>query len=82
MVKVKLNKAGFRALRTDPRVAADLERRAQAVRAALGDGWQVEDPGTESRERRTIVPGTAEAAFDSAREPSRVIAALNAARHA
>lgn len=53
MAKVKLNLAGFRELRTDPKVVADLERRAQRVAAA--SGGEVGDAETpRNRARRAV----------------------------
>lgn len=44
--KIKFNAAGFKALLSAPGVAADIERRAQAIaRAADGDGAHIVDTG-------------------------------------
>ena len=50
-VRVKLNIAGFRQLRTAPDVVDDLERRAQAIAAAAGPGHKV---STEAGRTRAI----------------------------
>lgn len=53
MARVKLNNAGFRALRTDPKVMADLDRRAKRVAAAAGgEVGDAEDP--RNRGRRAV----------------------------
>lgn len=53
MAKVKLNNAGFRALRTDPKVVADLKRRADRVAAA--SGGEVGDAQTPRNRARFAV---------------------------
>lgn len=78
--KITLNLAGFRELRTSPAVQADLQRRAEAVAAALGDGFEVSNPGTRTRARRTVGPTTPEAFAKVRKTPAALVRALNAGR--
>jgi hypothetical protein len=79
MAKIKLNTKGFRELRTSPKVQADLQRRAERVARAAGPGFQVENPGTKNRARRTVTAGTADAGRAST-DPTVLLRALNAGR--
>jgi hypothetical protein len=78
--KIRLNLKGFRELRTSPPAAALVEKAARKAQARLGDDWVAEESPGRNRARWTVTPNTAEAALESAREPARLIAALNAAR--
>lgn len=53
MAKVKLNNKGFRQLRTDPKVVADLDARAQRIAAASG-GKVGEAQPPRNRARRAV----------------------------
>ncbi len=69
-VTIKWNMAGFRELRTDPKVMADLNRRAEAVAAAAGDGFEAEPAyrtGGRVRGRAAVVSITNQAAAAEAR---------------
>lgn len=41
-VRIEMNSDGFRAILTGPEVAADLQRRADAIAAAAGEGMSAE----------------------------------------
>ena len=43
-VKIAWNRAGFEALVQHPAVQADIVRRAKAIAAAAGDGYEVREP--------------------------------------
>lgn len=61
-VKVELNLAGFRALRTSPEVLADLEARGRKIAEAAGEGYEmVNDIPGKNRGRVTVMPVTLEA---------------------
>lgn len=79
MVTVKLNNKGFRELRTSAKVQAEIQRRAERVADAAGDGFEVDNPGTHNRARRTVIPKSAEAGARSA-DPTVLLRALNAGR--
>lgn len=58
MARVKLNEAGFRAVRTDPKVMAMLTAHAQAVAAEGGKGYHPEPAevtGGKVRGRAAVV---------------------------
>lgn len=75
--KIKWNLAGFRALRTDPKVAADLRARAERVAAAAGDGFEVGDPQPPRNRAHEIVFTQSAAAK---RDNNRLLTALQAGR--
>ena len=70
----------FRALRLDPKVQADIARRAEAVADAAGEGFEAFPTTTpRNRARAAVVPVTAEAAVQNARE-NTLIRALDAGK--
>lgn len=79
MVTLKLNNNGFRELRTSAKVQAEIQRRAERVAAAAGDGFEVDNPGAKNRARRTVIPKSAKAGARSA-DPTVLLRALNAGR--
>jgi hypothetical protein len=79
-VRVSLNNKGFRELRTSPKMDAFILAKAEKVALAAGTEFKAEpSPGT-NRARAVVVPDSAEAALQTARDPHLLIAALNAAR--
>ena len=81
-VTIKWNFEGFRQLRTDPAVMADLHRRAEAVAAAAGEGFEAKEPevtGGRVRGRAAVVSMTRAAAKAEA-EHHALLGALGAAR--
>lgn len=77
--KIKLNLKGFRALRNDPAVVADLERRARAVASAAGPGFEASAQKGKNRARASVITGTLEARREQAK--SNVLQrALNSGR--
>lgn len=79
-VKVKLNLAGFRELRTHPKTRVMIERKAAAVARAAGPGFEVDMHGSDNRAGATVYPATQEAWRQSATNPAALIGALDAAR--
>lgn len=59
--KVKFHYKGFNAVRRDPKVVADLNRRAQAIAAAAGPGFIVKSGSNPSRAWASVAPDTTEA---------------------
>lgn len=59
--RIKLNRAGVRALLRDPKVEADLARRARAIAAAAGPGHQVDSSIGRNRARAAVITETVEA---------------------
>lgn len=57
----RLNLAGFRELRRNPEVVADLARRAGQVAAAAGPGFEARQAPGVNRARFVVVPTTPEA---------------------
>lgn len=60
-VTVKLNRAGVQALLKDPRILADLRRRADAIARAAGEGHTVDAQIGRTRARAEVVTDTFEA---------------------
>lgn len=60
-VIIKLVPAGIRALLRSPEVEHDLERRAQAIAAAAGEGMEVSTFRGPNRVRATVITATTEA---------------------
>lgn len=52
--RIKLNNKGFRELRKDPNVKADLMRRARKVAEAAGDGFGASESPGKNRARATV----------------------------
>lgn len=63
---VKLNLAGFRALRNDPAVVADLSRRAQAIAVACGPGYTAVAETGRNRARAAVITTSGVAVTDNA----------------
>jgi hypothetical protein len=79
-VRIKLNLRGFRELRTSPEMDAEILRRARRVAQAAGPGFVAEQSPGVNRARAVVVPDSAEAALETARNPSVLIGALSAGR--
>lgn len=79
-VKIEFNLKAFDQLRTAPGVDADLDRRARAVAAAAGDGYEVlpSQPGRK-RARRLVAPVTRRAKRDNERN-NTLIRSLSAGK--
>lgn len=76
-VKFKWNMAGFKALRTDPKVARDLRQRADQVADAAGPGYEVGDQqAPRNRAHNTVYTATTAAKRDG----NRLLTALQAGR--
>lgn len=66
-VRIEWNMPGFRALRTDPAVVADLRRRAENIAAACGEGYIAEaNPAPRRRARAAVITATGKAIRDNA----------------
>lgn len=66
-ITVVLNHAGVRDLLRSDEVEADLRRRAEAIAAAAGDGYEVEMFRGQNRWRATVRTGTETARRDEAK---------------
>lgn len=70
-VKIDFHKgghyAGFKKLRNSPEVKADLERRARAIAASAGSGFEVSSQGGKNRARASVITGTFEARREQAK---------------
>lgn len=78
--RVKLNRAGFKALLTGPEVVADIRGRAEQVAAAAGDGYEVlPQPVFRKRARAIVTTATYAARRREARD-HRLLGALDAGR--
>lgn len=60
-VKLEFNRVGFNAVRHDPAIVADIRRRAEAIAAAAGDGFEVIDTDNPGRAGAMVVANTFEA---------------------
>lgn len=64
-VRWKLHNAGFTALRNSPEVIADLEKRAERIASAAGDGMETRPAetgrGRHGRARVAVVTATSDA---------------------
>lgn len=88
MANYRLNKAGFRAIRSAPGVVADLERRAGNIADACNSGAGLEDGYRTSsmegaarpygRHRTTVITATYDAIEDNA-ETQRLVREFNSA---
>lgn len=79
-VKIKLNNAGFRELRTSAKMDAFILAKARRVAARAGPGFKAELSPGSNRARATVFPDTADAARQTAENPHRLISAMDAAR--
>lgn len=52
--KLKLNNAGFRALRLEPGVKQDLWNRGKRIAEAAGDGFEAHESPSKNRARVTV----------------------------
>ena len=78
--RLVLNRAGFNAMRKDPAVVAELQRRARAIADAAGEGVEVEDPYL-GRSRARVTVRTATNAARRAEATDRALSsALDAGR--
>lgn len=66
-VKLDFHYDGFNEVRRDPKVAADIEDRANAIAGAAGDGYEVRTSSSRSRARAIVITATPEAMVDQAR---------------
>lgn len=66
-VKFDFHYDGFNEVRRDPAVAAEVERRAEAIAGAAGDGYEVRTSESKSRARAVVITATPEAMVDQAR---------------
>jgi len=78
-LRIKWRTKGFRELRLQPRVAADVQRRAERVAAAAGDGFVAEKSEGRNRARSAVIAVTYKARRRSA-EDNVLIKALDAGR--
>lgn len=65
--KLKLNNAGFRALRTSPEVVDFNRKQAESLAARCGPGYEVAESPSKNRSRFVVFPATPEAIADNAR---------------
>lgn len=65
--RVKLNNAGFRALRNSAAVVNDLRSRAERVRTAAGNGYVVEGGAGRNRARFVVITAKPSAIRDNAK---------------
>ena len=69
--RIKISNLGLYALRRDPKIRADLERRAEAIRDQCGEGYITSSMQGASRPqgrwRTTVMTGNFEAMRDNAR---------------
>lgn len=79
MAKLRWRIKGFRELRLAPGVIEDLGRRADAVRADAGDGYESSTFEGRNRGRASVITVTADAMRDNARNQS-LLRALDAGR--
>ncbi|MEZ5380159.1 MAG: hypothetical protein R2754_00030 [Microthrixaceae bacterium] len=77
--RVKLNLSGFRKLRTDPAVVADLQKRADAIAAKAGPGHKAEASKGRTRAIGMVWTDTHEARLAEAHE-RRLARAIDAGR--
>lgn len=76
--KVKLNTAGFRALRNDPSVVNDLQSRGRRIQSAAGSGYVVEGGAGRNRARVVVIAASPAAMRDNAKN-NTLIRAMGAA---
>lgn len=65
--RIKWRVAGFRELRLEPGVIADLEERAEAVAAAAGDGYEASAMAGKNRGRASVITADYAAMRDNAK---------------
>ena len=79
MVKIKWNIDGFRQLRYDPGVAADIDARAARIAAAAGPGYESSPYLGKNRHRASVITTSAKAAA-SERKHGKLLRAIDAGR--
>ena len=77
--KIKFNSKAIAALLKDPAVVADLKRRAEAIAAAAGEGYDAVSSEPRRRARAAVVTATDAAREDNA-ENNTLLRALQAGR--
>lgn len=70
---------GFEALRRDPRVLADLQRRAERVAAAAGDGFVARAGQGKTRARAAVIAASMKARRRNSRD-NTLLRSLDAGR--
>lgn len=78
-VRIELNIAGFNAVRRSPEVRSDLKRRAEAIAAQAGEGFEVIETDNPSRAGAMVVAATKDARLAEATEKV-LTKAINAGR--
>ena len=78
-VRVVHHSKGYRALLVDPKVVADVRRRAERVADAAGEGYVAESSEPRKRARAAVVTATGKAIRDNA-ENQTLLRSLDAAR--
>lgn len=79
-MKIVWDQAGFEKLRQDPTIQKDIVRRARAIAAAAGDGYEVREPTQyPNRDRAAIITATDRARKDNSRNMT-LVKALRAGR--
>lgn len=78
--KIKLSYKGFRQLRTSAPAEALVERAAKKASDAAGPEFEAQRAPGKNRARWVVVPTTADAALETARNPAHLVRSLNAAR--
>lgn len=78
-VRIELNRAGVRSLLRSPEMLADLERRAQRIAAAAGDGFEA-DAAIGPRRARSSVRTASFAAMRAEATGHRLLRSLDAGR--
>lgn len=79
VIEVVLNKAGVGELLRSDEVRADLQRRAEAIAAAAGEGYEVQVYRGRTRYRAEVRTGTEVARRDNAEDHS-LMRAIDAGR--
>lgn len=79
MVKIKWNIDGFRQLRYDPGVAADIDGRAARIAAAAGPGYESSPYRGATRHRASVITTSAKAAA-SERKHGKLLRSIDAGR--
>lgn len=78
-MKIKWNIEGFRQLRHDPGVAADIDGRAARIAAAAGEGYESSPYRGASRHRASVITTSAKAAA-SERKHGKLLRSIDAGR--
>lgn len=78
-MKIKWNIDGFRQLRYDPGVAADIDARAARIAAAAGPGYESSPYRGATRHRASVITTSAKAAA-SERKHGKLLRSIDAGR--